>query len=76
MEILREFLSEGASIHLRSRAGHTPLFLAANAGLTSHVKLLREAGAHMHSNEIGAAKVFAQSAEDSDVWRLAGLKLD
>lgn len=74
VEILREFLTEGASVHLRSRAGRTPLFLAARAGLKAHVELLREAGAHLHAHEIPTARVFAQSSENGEVWLLAGVE--
>ena len=76
MDILREFLSEGASVHLRSRSGRTPLFLAANAGLKTHIEVLREAGAHLHSNEMTTAKLLAQSTENVEVWRLAGVETD
>ena len=76
VEILREFLSEGASVHLRSRAGRTPLFLAANAGLKTHIEILREAGAHLHSNEMATARLLAQSTENAEVWRLAGVDVD
>ena len=75
MEILREFLGEGASVHLRSRAGRTPLFLAARAGLRPNVELLKDVGAHLHSNELSTAKVFAQSAENAEIWELAGVDL-
>lgn len=61
-------------MHLRNRAGHTPLFLAARAGLKSHVDLLKEAGAHLHSNEIPTARVFAQSGENVEIWQLAGVE--
>lgn len=73
MEILREFINCGASVHLRNRNGRTPLFLAARAGLRSHVELLRDTGAHLHSEEIGTAKLFEQAAEgaDAEVWQLA-----
>jgi 60kDa lysophospholipase len=55
LEVLRDFLSQGASVHLRNREGHTPLFIAAAAGLKDHVILLREAGAHLHLDELQAA---------------------
>ncbi|KAF2403131.1 asparaginase-domain-containing protein [Trichodelitschia bisporula] len=72
--ILRSFLKAGASVHLRNRGGRTPLFLAAAAGLVDNVRLLREAGAHLHGGEIRAAR----SARDEDgnrgVWEVAGLE--
>jgi lysophospholipase len=75
VDILSEFLSEGASVHLRSRTGRTPLFLAARAGLKPHVALLREAGAHLHTDELATAKVFALSADNAEVWKLAGMEI-
>ncbi|KAL9620267.1 MAG: hypothetical protein Q9160_005166 [Pyrenula sp. 1 TL-2023] len=47
LEILRFFLTEGASVHMRNYGGRTPLFLSANAGLGPHVDLLRRSGAHL-----------------------------
>jgi lysophospholipase len=73
VEILREFLSQGASVHLRNREAKTPLFLAANAGLSEQVRLLREAGAHLHSDELAAAKSAAKSSGKEDVWEQAGI---
>ncbi|KAF1814035.1 asparaginase-domain-containing protein [Eremomyces bilateralis CBS 781.70] len=55
-QILSYLLASGGSVHLRNRAGFTPLFLAAQAGLQENVALLREAGAHLHGSEIGKAK--------------------
>lgn len=57
--MLGEFLSQGASVHLRNRNGHTPLYLAAAAGLRDHVEMLKEAGAHLHSEEFGSARLHA-----------------
>ena len=70
LEVLRDFLSHGASVHLRNKEGHTPLFLAAAAGLKDHVILLREAGAHLHPDEVQA---MADSSEklESECWKLA-----
>lgn len=51
IQILRDFLSQGASVHIRNRDGHTPLFLAAEAGRVDNVRLLRESGAHLHADE-------------------------
>lgn len=55
LTILREFLSQGASVHLRNHDGHTPLYLAADAGKLDNVMLLRESGAHLHTEEIELA---------------------
>lgn len=71
LEILREFLTHGASVHLRNRAGRTPLFLAARAGLKENVLLLRQSGAHLHSSELGRA--WMQSTTNSNIWGAAGL---
>ncbi|KAF2204439.1 asparaginase-domain-containing protein [Delitschia confertaspora ATCC 74209] len=72
LDILRSFLSQGASVHLRNRSGHTPLFLAAAAGLKDHVEVLRDAGAHLHSDEMAAAKLHAETDGDAKIWELAG----
>ena len=50
-EVLRELLKRGASVHVRNRAGNSPLFLARQVGATEHERLLREAGAHLHVEE-------------------------
>lgn len=63
MDILREFLEQGASVHLRNRSGHTPLYLAAAAGLGDHVSMLLHAGAHLHSDETAAAQLHASQGE-------------
>ncbi|KAF8472072.1 asparaginase-domain-containing protein [Kalaharituber pfeilii] len=55
VDILREFLCEGASVHLRNNDGHTPLYLAADAGMEENIKLLRNAGAHLHAEEVDVA---------------------
>ena len=57
IEILRDFLTQGASVHLRNMDGHTPLYLAADAGLVDNVILLRESGAHLHAEEIDIARL-------------------
>lgn len=49
--ILRELLHRGASVHVRNRAGNSPLFLARQVGAVEHERLLREAGAHLHIEE-------------------------
>ncbi|KAF2090864.1 asparaginase-domain-containing protein [Saccharata proteae CBS 121410] len=73
VDILREFLSQGASVHLRNREAHTPVYIAAHAGLRDHVQLLRKAGAHLHSEEMAAARLDAAQDGNGAVWRLAGL---
>jgi lysophospholipase len=78
LEILRDFLSQGASVHLRNRDGRTPLFLAAEAGRLDNVVLLAESGAHLHADEKGLAAHLKQRAEEagdmakSEAWRIAG----
>lgn len=75
-DILHEFLTAGASVHLRNREGRTALFLAANAGLEGHVRLLMEAGAHLHSDEVEAARLHADgsSGEKKAIWVDAGIQ--
>lgn len=73
LSILHHLLSQGGSVHLRSRAGRTPLFLAANAGLVDHVSLLRRSGAHLHADERGAAEQHARQNENANAWRAAGV---
>lgn len=71
VEILRDFLAQGASVHLRNRSAHTPLYLAAAAGLHDHVQMLKDAGAHLHSDEVSAAKLHASEGDGTDaVWAL------
>ena len=64
-------------MHIRNRAGHTPLFLAAQAGQVEYVKLLREAGAHLHNEEVGDAKHLAKRMGDAnrgkEAWEAAGI---
>ncbi|KAJ5573729.1 uncharacterized protein N7459_008156 [Penicillium hispanicum] len=71
ISILHFLLSHGGSVHLRNRSGRTPLFLAANAGLSDHVLLLRRSGAHLHSDERPAAELLARRRPG--VWGLAGI---
>ena len=73
LEILRFFLSQGGSVHMRNYtgSGRTPLFLAANAGFPGHVALLKQAGAHLHSEEWEIARLHAQ--QRPEVWKLAGV---
>ncbi|KAI9750828.1 MAG: hypothetical protein M4579_006290 [Chaenotheca gracillima] len=73
VDILRDFLSQGASVHLRNRNGRTPLFLAANANLMENVVLLRESGAHLHPQEVSRARL--QTSENSPIWRAAGIDI-
>lgn len=61
-------------MHLRNYAGRTPLFLAANAGLPDHVRLLRESGAHLHADEHGVAELHARRRPE--VWALAGVDME
>ncbi|KAJ5304177.1 uncharacterized protein N7443_003837 [Penicillium atrosanguineum] len=68
---LHYLLLQGGSVHLRNRNGRTPLFLAANAGLSEHVRLLRKSGAHLHSDERPAAELLARRRPG--VWGLAGI---
>ncbi|QKX63621.1 uncharacterized protein TRUGW13939_10792 [Talaromyces rugulosus] len=72
LEILRYFLLQGASVHLRNSAGRTPLFLAASAGLSEHVVLLRKSGAHLHGDERPVAEM--QARQRPGVWAQAGVR--
>ncbi|KAI5803486.1 asparaginase-domain-containing protein [Peziza echinospora] len=64
-DILREFLKQGASVHLRTmQDGHTPLFLAAENGLVENVRCLREAGAHLHAEEVEVATLLRKRLEE------------
>ncbi|GMG46592.1 unnamed protein product [Aspergillus oryzae var. brunneus] len=71
LSILRFLLMQGGSVHIRNRNNRTPLFLAANAGLSEHVMLLRKSGAHLHSDERTAAQLLARRRPG--VWGLAGI---
>ncbi|KAE8147044.1 asparaginase-domain-containing protein [Aspergillus avenaceus] len=71
LPILRFLLMQGGSVHMRNSNGRTPLFLAANAGLSEHVMLLRQSGAHLHSDERAAAQLLARRRPG--VWGLAGI---
>ncbi|KAF1954234.1 asparaginase-domain-containing protein [Byssothecium circinans] len=68
VDILRDFLEQGASVHLRNRSGNTPLFLAAAAGLRDHVEILKGAGAHLHTDETAAASMHASEGDGSEIW--------
>lgn len=74
ISILRFLLLQGGSVHIRNQNNRTPLFLAANAGLSEHVLLLRKSGAHLHSDERPAAELLAQRRPG--VWGLAGIDLN
>jgi lysophospholipase len=52
IEILRELLGRGASVHVRNRAGNSALFLARKVGNGEFVGLLEEVGAHLHVEEV------------------------
>lgn len=71
LEVLEYLLRQGGSVHLRNNQNRTPLFMAANAGMGEHVKLLRQSGAHLHSDERAAAEVLAQRRPE--IWGEAGL---
>ncbi|KAG8628303.1 hypothetical protein KVT40_004176 [Elsinoe batatas] len=74
-EILKDFLVQGASVHLRNRDGYTPLYLAAQKGLKDQVQLLVQAGAHLHAEEVADA-VAATNAADAaraEAWKAAGI---
>jgi 60kDa lysophospholipase len=75
VNILRYLLLLGASVHARNYtgSGRTPLFLAANAGLLGHVRLLKQAGAHLHTEELGTATLHAK--QRPEVWAAAGLNV-
>lgn len=60
--VLRHLLSRGASVHIRNRENHTPLYVAADAGYPQNVQLLREAGAHLHPDEVELAQMLKQKA--------------
>ena len=66
-------LSQGASVHLRNKVGRTPLFVAAQWGLSDNVALLRGAGAHLHAEEIATARLLAP--KNPSAWEAAGLDL-
>lgn len=73
LRILRWLLQQGASVHMRNYTGtgRTALFLAANAGRTSHAALLTTAGAHLHAEELETARLHA--SQRPDAWAAAGL---
>ncbi|KAK6380681.1 uncharacterized protein PV06_09843 [Exophiala oligosperma] len=73
LAILRYLLGLGASVHIRNNTSRTPLFLAANAGLVPHVMLLRQAGGHLHHEELPTARLHA--GQRPDVWKAAGVEV-
>ncbi|KAG0233471.1 hypothetical protein BGW42_007428 [Actinomortierella wolfii] len=53
LEVVRFLLSHGASIHMRDRQNHTPLYDAATrSGSLEIVQLLRATGAHLNDAEV------------------------
>ncbi|KAH8914941.1 asparaginase-domain-containing protein [Atractiella rhizophila] len=56
-------LESSASVHLRDKNGHTPLFLAATLGHEDVVKALVKAGAHLGDGEISRGEV------GLEIWR-------
>ena len=71
--VLRYLLGLGASVHVRNftGTGRTPLFLAANGGCLPHVRLLRQAGAHLYAGELETARLHA--SQRPEAWSAAGL---
>jgi 60kDa lysophospholipase len=51
VEILRELLTRGASVHARNSANNTPLFLARRTANRECVELLEGAGGHLWMDE-------------------------
>ncbi|KAF9208974.1 hypothetical protein BGZ49_006946 [Haplosporangium sp. Z 27] len=53
LEVVRFLLSHGASIHVRDRLNHTPLYDAVTRGTEPEVvKMLRNTGAHFNDSEV------------------------
>ncbi|GAM85130.1 hypothetical protein ANO11243_031340 [Dothideomycetidae sp. 11243] len=77
VDILGDFLTQGASVHVRNRDGHTPLFLAAQSGKAENVALLLKAGAHLHAEEISVADQVARKASGNkrELWKSAGVTI-
>ncbi|RFU35236.1 hypothetical protein B7463_g1103, partial [Scytalidium lignicola] len=57
VRILRELLTRGASVHVRNRGWNTPLYLARQVGNEEFVKLLSDAGALLHVEEVDTTGV-------------------
>ena len=51
VEILRDLLAKGATVHVRNHADHTPLWLATERRRDENVGVLRSAGAHLYLSE-------------------------
>ncbi|CAG8518882.1 9763_t:CDS:10 [Dentiscutata erythropus] len=51
-KIVRFLLEHGASVHMRDRFGHTPLYEAARNKRRDVINILREAGAHFNESEL------------------------
>ncbi|KAI8990970.1 asparaginase-domain-containing protein [Mycotypha africana] len=51
-KMVKYLLLHGASIHVRDRSGHTPLFEAIVEKRAEIVRILRDAGAHLAENEL------------------------
>lgn len=51
IDIIKDLLARGASVHTRNLPGHTPLYVATEKDLSDHVRVLRDAGAHMYPGE-------------------------
>ncbi|KAJ2805964.1 hypothetical protein H4R20_001877 [Coemansia guatemalensis] len=58
----RFLLKRGASVHVLSRQGHTPLFAAISSRRPEMVSLLRQAGAHFSDAEIRDLMLTVQNA--------------
>ncbi|CZS94234.1 related to Lysophospholipase [Rhynchosporium agropyri] len=56
IELLRELLKRGASVHARNLAGNTPLYLANKVSNREAVGLLEETGALLHVDEVEMVK--------------------
>ena len=52
IEVLRELLERGASVHARNLAGNTPLYLATKVGNKEAMGLLEATGALLHVEEV------------------------
>lgn len=53
VDILKELLTRGASVHTRNSANNTPLFLARRTANAECVKILEGAGGHLWVDERG-----------------------
>jgi len=52
VDIVRDLLERGASVHERNKANNSPLFLASLSGKDECAQLLKQAGAHLSVEEI------------------------